>query len=233
MSVVTSTKKRHGGRRDGAGRKKSRELRFDPSHAKRPELSFKHPVHVVLRTNWRVSLRERRGYKAIRRVLFHCLGGDDFRVIHISIQKNHIHLIVEATSKDALRRGMQRFAIRAARAINAAFKREGKLFAFRYSAKQIKTPRYARNALSYVLNNWRKHRADYDEGKGDTLFDIFSSARSFGGWTETYQRRLAAAKPPLEYEGPLPVSPPRTPLLRSEWQWHGLIDPFEMPSVLG
>jgi REP element-mobilizing transposase RayT len=231
MSVVTSTKKRHGGRRAGAGRKKSRELRFDPSHARRPELSFKHPVHVVLRTNWRVSLRERRGYEAIRRVLFHCLGGHDFRVVHISIQRNHIHLIVEATNKDALSRGMQRFAIRAARAINAAFKREGKVFAYRYSAKQIKTASYARNALSYVLNNWRKHRADYDEGKGDTLFDIFSSARSFAGWTEEYQRKLVGAKPPPEYEAALPVSKSRTALLRSQWRWHGLIDPFEMPSL--
>ena len=66
-------------------------------------------------------------------------SGADFRIVHISIQKNHIHLVVEAANKDALRRGMQRFAIRAARAINAAFNREGKVFAFRYTAKQIKT----------------------------------------------------------------------------------------------
>jgi REP element-mobilizing transposase RayT len=152
MTATTSTSKRRGGFRFGAGRKKSRDLRFDPSHARRPELSFKHPVHVVLRTDWRVPrLRQRRGYEAIRRVLLHCLGGNDFRVIHISIQKNHLHLIVEAANKDALTRGMQRLAIRAARALNAGFNREGKVFAFRYSAKQIKTASYARNALSYVL----------------------------------------------------------------------------------
>jgi REP element-mobilizing transposase RayT len=159
-------------------------------------------------------------------------GGDDFRVIHLSIQKNHIHLIVEAAHKDALRRGMQRFAIRAARALNVHFKRAGKVFAFRYLAKQIKSADYARNALSYVLNNWRKHRADHDEKKGDTLFDVFSSARSLAGWTEKYQRELARAKPPPEYEVSLPVSLPRTALLRSQWQWHGLIDPFERPRPL-
>jgi REP element-mobilizing transposase RayT len=233
MSGVTSMKKRHGGRRHGAGRKKSRKLHFDPSHARRPELSYKHGVHVVLRTDWRVPrLRQRRGYEAIRRALLHCLGGDDFRVIHLSIQKNHIHLIVEAAHKDALRRGMQRFAIRAARALNVHFKRAGKVFAFRYLAKQIKSADYARNALSYVLNNWRKHRADHDEKKGDTLFDVFSSARSLAGWTEKYQRELARAKPPPEYEVSLPVSLPRTALLRSQWQWHGLIDPFERPRPL-
>jgi putative transposase len=228
MAGVLSTEKpKRGGARWNAGRKKSREFRFDPPHGRRPELSYEHPVHVMLRTNWRVPrLRQRRGYEAIRRVLLHCVGGADFRVVHISIQKNHIHLVVEATNKDALRRGMQSFAIRAARAINAGFDREGKVFAFRYHAKQIKTASYARNAISYVLNNWRRHREDFYEGEVDTLFDAYSSAASFTGWT---RNQRAASTEPLD---PLPVSPPRTSLLKGEWQWYGLIDPWEMPALL-
>jgi REP element-mobilizing transposase RayT len=225
--------RKHGGSRPNAGRKKSREFRFDPSHAKRPELSFKHPVHLMLRTNWRVPrLRQRKGYEAIRRILFFCLGGDDFRVVHISLQKNHIHLIVEAANKDALRRGMQRFAIRAARAINAAFDREGKVFAFRYTAKQIKTPSYARNAISYVLNNWRRHREDFFEGEADTLFDEFSSAASFTGWAGASSNQRRTALHPRAAPEPLPVSEPRTQLLTFDWQWHGLIDPWETPGPL-
>ena len=225
--VLSSTKKKHGGFRPGAGRKKSKELRYDPSHAKRPELSFKHPVHVMLRTNWRVPrLRQRRGYEAIRRVLLYCLDGDGFRVIHISIQKNHIHLIVEATNKDALRRGMQSFVIRVARMINAAFDREGKVFQFRYQAKQIKTRLYARNAISYVLNNWRRHRCDFEEGETETRFDVFSSAASFAGWTGN--QRVALPEGVL----PLPVSAPQTQLLKFDWEWYGLIDPWEIPGPL-
>jgi REP element-mobilizing transposase RayT len=227
-------RKVRGGARTGAARKKSKELRYDPSHARRPELSFEHPVHVMLRTGWRVPrLRQRCGYAAIRRVLLFFMDGDDFRVIHVSIQKNLLHLIVEAATKDALRRGMQRFAIRAARALNAGFRREGKVFAFRYNAKQIKTASYARNALSYVLNNWRRHREDYFEGEANTVVDPFSSARAFGGWTENYRRRVAHSKPPPDLDvEPLPVSPPRTRLLRFDWEWHGLVDPFEMPGPL-
>src|SRR5215216_2449068 len=113
--VLSSEKKtQRGGWRPNAGRKKSRELRYDASHARRPELSFQHPVHVMLRTLWSVlPLRQREGYEAIRRALVHYVDGTDFRVVHISIQKQHLHLIVEATHKDALRRGMQSFAIRA------------------------------------------------------------------------------------------------------------------------
>jgi REP element-mobilizing transposase RayT len=212
----------HGGKRPNAGRKKRKEFRFDPSHAARPELSFKHPVHVMLRALPSVPrLRQRYGYEAIRAALLHFVEGEDFRVVHISIQRNHLHLIVEAANKKALRKGMQRFAIRAARALNAAFDREGKVFAFRYQAKQIKDASYARNVIAYVLNNWRKHHEDRrEEGMP---FDRFSSASAFTGWAKLGDQVSAEQ---------LPVSQPRTKLLVFDWQWFGLIDPFEVPGPL-
>jgi putative transposase len=220
-----NNKPKRGGRRPNAGRKRSKDFRFDPSHAKRPELSFNHPVHVMLRTVWGVPrLRQRAAYEAIRRTLICFLEGDGFRVVHISIQRNHLHLIVEAANKHALRRGMQRFAIRAARALNAAFEREGKVFAFRYQAKQVKTADYARNTLSYVLNNWRRHGEDERSGEMSMPFDRFSSAWAFVGWS-TGKRW----QPP---DFGLPVSPPQTQLLTFDWQWYGLIDPFEKPGPL-
>jgi hypothetical protein len=143
--------------------------------------------------------------------------------VHISIQRNHLHLIVEAASKQALRRGMQRFGIRAARALNDGFDRFGKVFAFRYEAKQIKSADYARNAISYVLNNWRRHAQDRYTGEMSMPFDRFSSASSFTGWARHGSDRSAEE---------LPVSPPRTQLLSFDWQWFGLIDPFEVPGPL-
>jgi REP element-mobilizing transposase RayT len=169
-------------------------------------------------------LRQRDGYEAIRAVLLFFVGGVDFRIVHISIQRNHLHLVVEAANKAALRRGMQRFAIRAARELNARFEREGKVFAFRYQAKAVKSADYARNVLSYVLNNWRRHREDRYTGEMSMPFDRFSSAGSFGGWW-----LRGGLKPP---EPRLPVSPAQTKLLTFEWEWFGLVDPFEVPGPL-
>jgi len=218
----SKSKSPRGGKRPNAGRKKSDAFKYDPSHAKRPELSFVHPVHIMLRTLASVPrLRQRDGYEAIRAALLHFVQGATFRVIHISIQRNHLHLIAEAANKEALRRGMQSFAIRAARALNAAFEREGKVFAFRYKAKQIKTPDYARNAISYVLNNWRRHNEDRRyEGMP---FDQFSSAWAFAGWSKLNRSRSDFG---------LPVSTPRTELLVFDWELYGLIDPFERPGPL-
>jgi putative transposase len=155
-------------------------------------------------------------------VLARYLARDDFRIAHISIQQSHLHLLVEASSKRALTWGMQSFAINASRAINELDGGCGKVFPDRYHATQITTARQARRALAYVLNNWRRHREDWHDGRRLTAkLDPYSSAISFAGWTSTFVV-------PVNYV-PLPVSAPRSMLLRDGWKQHGLLDPFEVP----
>jgi hypothetical protein len=157
----------------------------------------------------------------VRRVLVRYLGRADFRIVHVSIQHNHVHLLVEAHDRRALTRGMQSFAINVARAIKRG---PGKVFAYRYHATQIKTPWHARHALAYVLNNWRRHREDVRSAK--TLaarLDPYASGVAFSGWAQRVRFRA-----PPGYE-PLPVSSPATQLLRFDWQTFGLIDLDEKP----
>ncbi len=178
--------------------------------------------------NGGTALRQGKAYRALRRVLAVLLGAEDFRVVHLSIRNNHLHLIIEAANKRALSRGMQRFSIRAARELQATFGWCGKIFPWRYHAKQITNGYEARSALAYVLNNWRRHREDQTCMRAiQASIDPYSSGIVFDGWTE--RRRFAI---PNGYE-PLPVSPPQTSLLRSEWRRYGLIDPFERPGARG
>lgn len=79
-----------------------------------------------------------------------------FRLIHYSIQSNHLHLIVEAADAEALGRGMMSIASRLARAVNRVFARTGKVLSDRYHSRVLKTPREVRNALAYVLLNARR-----------------------------------------------------------------------------
>jgi REP element-mobilizing transposase RayT len=226
-SDASGSRPKRGGRRPGAGRKKLDPKA--PTHAARAQLSPKDGVHVTLRCVRGVPrLRQDSMYRAIRRVMLRYLNNDLFRIVHISIQKNHLHLIIEAANKEALSRGMQSLAINLARAINRAWGRGGgKVFAYRYGAKQIRTKSYARNALSYVLNNWRRHREDFYNWNNPSkaMLDEYSSAVLFTGWTVKF------GKPPPDYE-PLPVSKPRTALLVSGWKDFGLIDPTERPGPL-
>ena len=230
LEIALPKSRTHGGARAGAGRKRDPN-RKDPLHAKRPKVSRHEPQHTVLRVRKDVGrLRRGKVYRALRKTLSRMLGRLGFQVCHVSIQHNHLHLIVEAAGKDALRRGMQGFAISAAKAINKVMKRSGKVFEFRYHATAIKSPRQARHALSYVLNNWRRHNEDERaRASYDAVIDPYSTARQFQGWKET---QLAVMPPGFESLDPLEVSPPRTWLLTVGWQKHGKISAYMTPGPL-
>ena len=182
--------------------------RRDPQHLARPEHQARHPVHVVLRVRPEVgSLRRRHAYRAIRGALGRSAARTNFRVVHVSIQRTHLHLLVEADDKHALTLGMQGFAISAAKRVNRELRRKrGEVFPFRYHATPITTPAQARTALSYILNNWRRHRADHE---APWRIDPYSSADAFTGWAapHRYARR----------DEPLPVVRAATWLLTIGW----------------
>ena len=223
---IERAKATHGGKRANAGRKKSQGKRRAPPHRARRELSPNHPVHVVLRATSCGPLRQGRLYHVTRRVLARYLGLDDFRVVHLSIQQNHFHFLVEAANRAALTRRMRSLSITLAKAINRELGRLGEVFVQRYHDTQITTARQARNALAYVLNNWRKHREDLESPLTMAAkLDPYSSGISFDGWD---------APPfaiPAGYE-PLPVSAPSTWLLRVGWAQFGPIGLFETPGPL-
>jgi REP element-mobilizing transposase RayT len=213
-----------GGARKGAGRKKTGRC-SDAPHRERPAIRKHEVQHVVLRTRKDVP-RLRRGatYAAISRALRHTLGEHAFRVVHTSIQHNHLHFLIEADNKAAFSHGMRSLAITAALAINKVCDRSGEVFAYRYHATAIRTPRQMRNALAYVLNNWRRHREDERSPAARmATLDPYSTAIHFRGWKQAPKFGV-----PAGYE-PLPSAEATTWLLRIGWERHGLISAFAVP----
>jgi len=160
---------------------------------------------------------------------------DDFRICHLSLQRTHIHMLVEADDRHALSRGLQSFQISAAKHLNRMIskdrpgpRRRGRVFSDRYYAEIITSPRQARHALSYLLNNWHKHGEDRDPRLASWTYDWFSSAWSFPDWAEEANDPFFHPPPP-GYE-PLLVRRPATWLLSTGWKRHGLISYREVPS---
>jgi putative transposase len=145
-----------GGRRRGAGRKPAPGRRKVP-HRRRVTHDGHCPAHVTLRaTSGLPSLRQDRAFSAVRSAL--CASSRrGFRVIHFSVQRDHLHLLVEADTPVRFTRGLQGLAIRVAKAVNRVLGRHGRVWADRFHTRLLRTPREVRNALVYVLNNWRKH----------------------------------------------------------------------------
>jgi REP element-mobilizing transposase RayT len=227
---------KRGGKRRGAGRK-PKGARAGSSHRARAELKARHPVHVTLRVLRAVgNLRRRCMYKAVREATLTTARRETFRIVHVSIQRDHLHLIVEAEDKKALAAGMQGFQISAARHLNAAVsrsrpgpRRRGTVFPDRYHAEIITSPRQARHALRYTLGNWRKHREDMVAPMSTWTIDWFSSAVMFPGWAE-YGDAHFLWRAPGTYE-PLIVYQPRTWLLREGWKRSGAISYRDVPSA--
>ena len=215
-----------GGKREGAGRPRGPGRRRNWVR-KRPVHSKHSPVHVTLRVVGAVgTLRRRRAYQAVRKAMECTLRREDFRVVHVSIQRNHIHLICEADDKMALARGMQCFQTSAARRLNAAFARDqnlpvrrGSVFVDRYHAEVLTSRVQTRNAINYVLNNWRRHGED----RRAAPLDPYASGLFFDGWNG-----IGPFPCPDGYE-PLPVIEPSTWMLSTGWRRYGLIDPYARP----
>jgi putative transposase len=199
-----------GGSRPGAGRKPRDPRRPSQPHQVRPYLSARTPVHVTIRVARGVSsLRTRGMYRAIRWATLTTARRENFRIVHLSIQRTHVHLVVEAVDRMALARGMQGFQVSAARHLNRARGGRGTVFPDRYYSHQLRTPTEVRHAVSYVLNNWRRHREDL---RAPSKLDPYSSAIMFPEWRER-ERSPFLYRPPPRYE-PLIVWLPRTFLLR-------------------
>lgn len=168
------------------------------------------------------NLREGRAYAAVRRCLAaaneaaerHGRG----RVVHYSVMRNHVHLLMEAPHREALSRGIQGLATRLARALNRFAARAGKVFADRYHARILKTPREVRRALAYVLNNARHHGLIRGRTRAGWV-DPYSSGTVFDGWRMEVGAAAFA----------VPAARARTWLLTRGWRRHGLLDPDEAP----
>lgn len=201
-----------GGRRPGAGRKPSGR-RVGVPHRARPLHLRRHPAHVTLRVQ-RVlpSLRGDRLFGVVRGGL--ALGSrGGLRILEFSVQRDHLHLIIEADDGRALSRGIQGLAIRLAKAVNRVLGRRGRVWGDRYHVRALKTPREVRNALVYVLQNWRKHVP------GFCGLDPCSSALWFRGWRRAIATEAARS----------PVTAPRSWLAAVGWRRLGLIGDGEAP----
>jgi REP element-mobilizing transposase RayT len=208
---------RWGGARRGAGRKP--RPGSGVRHRSRPDHKRRFPVHVTMKVVADVgSLTRKKSFAAVKGAIEAGIVREGFRVTDWTVQRDHLHLMVEADDRVRLSRGMQGLATRIARRLNQLLGRSGRVFADRYHMRELKTPREVRNALAYIHGNARRHGAVPDAWYA--WLDPYSSAAWFDGW---------AWWPAVKKTGPPPVAEARTWLRREGWRRHGLLHPDDTP----
>jgi len=210
---------RWGGRRERAGRR-PRSGGRGVTHGARPDFSGREPAMIT----WKLvegipSLRRRRAVRALREVIRAVRERRGFRVVHYSIQGDHLHLVVEADGRAALSNGLNALGARLARRVSRIFARRGRVFRERYCMRVLRSPREVRHALAYVLNNARKHGALRVPG-----IDPASSGCFLRHWSRVVRN-------PRGRPGDPEVVRARSWLLRVGWQRWGKADPAYVPSA--
>ena len=214
-----------GGRREGAGRKRSGRQSYVP-HRRREPFTAREPVHITLTLGKAFRFLRTRAQAVVLRAAFS--GGRNypgFRLNHFSVQANHLHFICEADDQRVLARGMIGLTVRISKPLNRLVKRKGRVFAERYHVHVLRTPIEVRRALVYCLQNARHHPTSGAPPPGTPWMDPYSSARFFDGWKAPPD--LTGLTVPEEET----VVAPRSWLLRTGWKIHGLIDACEGPAV--
>ena len=227
---------RWGGRRKGAGRKPKNGVKAGESHSMRPPRARDLPLHVAIRLLPGIPrLRQRRGYQIARRALGLANRFDGARICEVSIQHNHVHLIVEVNDKKALTRAMKSFSISLAKNVNRRLARgpmgprHGAVIEDRFHVVTLSTPAQVRAALSYVLGNWRRHGEDLRTPGPARLTDRYSSGPYFDGWDPAPSPIVRPEDGPFPEDGALPTRRGTSWLLRVGWKKGGLLSPWERP----
>ncbi len=199
-----------GGARPGAGRPRKQG---SESHRRRPTVSAAIPQHVSLRVAAGVwNLRADRCFRPVRRALA-AAQRPAFRIVHYSVQGNHVHLLVEAADRGALSTGLRSIAVGLAKALQRVMGRRGRVLASRTHARPLHTPTEVKNALRYVLLNHARH---FPEGYTRGLWvDECSTAPWFADWAALgVSQPRARSRPPAERVD----APPRSWLLSAGYR---------------
>lgn len=163
----------HGGKRDGAGRKRKKSRGV--SHEGRERVTSRTPLHINFK--YRLRVRNKDTLKLLKKAISNGRK-HGLKILHFSFQQNHVHLIVDASSNEVLTRGMRSLTITFAKGL-----KKGRIQMERYHLHVLRTFAETRNAIRYVLFNEQRH----DTGIYSAI-NGYSSLLNVEGWHQLVRK---------------------------------------------
>ncbi len=114
--------------------------------------------------------------KSLLKALHHAIKRarlKNLKVLHYSLEYNHIHLLVEASSNGIIHQGMQALGISLAKKINAIKRLKGTVYKHRYHLRKLTSLRELKNVLYYIFNNGIHH------SRTSSMLDPYNSLPAF------------------------------------------------------
>ena len=140
-------------------------------HTSRQEIRRPTPLHLTVKLI-RADIQNKLILQGLRHAILRArLQG--LRVIHYSLEKDHVHLYVESSDNLVLAKGMKAFGVALVKRINKFFKRKGSFYKTRYHLRLLKSATEVKNVLNYILKNGIKHK------RSRSIIDPYNSALAF------------------------------------------------------
>jgi len=143
-------------------------------HQSRPVLPKDRPLHVTIKFDKTqiANLRNKLFYREIRKSLQR-LRAKGVRLIEFSVQKDHIHFLLEAGNKLLLGKAMRALSISLSKRFSLLLNRKIKALKNRYHLHILNTRKELKNARHYILNNSTNHNGLKD------MDDLYFSRADF------------------------------------------------------
>ncbi|MDD4973652.1 MAG: transposase [Bacteriovorax sp.] len=127
-------------------------------HTSRPHLSKACSLHLTVKIKKiKAELKNKSVLSILKRAILNARK-QGLKVIHYSLEYDHVHLLIEADNNHILSKGMQSFGVTISKAINRMRKLKGGVYKHRYHFRKISSPRQLKNVLNYIFNNGIKHK---------------------------------------------------------------------------
>jgi REP element-mobilizing transposase RayT len=140
----------------GAGRPAIRDIGI--RHTERPIITRPSSLHltVKIKSN-KANIKNKSVLRILKRAIMNARR-QGLRVVHYSLEYDHVHLLVEVGNNQTLGKGMQSFGVTIAKAINRLRLVKGEVYKHRYHFRKIRSTRELKNVMSYIFNNGVKHK---------------------------------------------------------------------------
>lgn len=137
-------------------------------HVKRAEIRKASSVHLTIKLI-RADVQNKTVLKALRHAIMRArLQG--LKIIHYSLEHDHVHLFAESDDNVILSRGMKALGGSLVKRLNAFFKTKGSYYKTRYHLRILRSASEVKNVLNYILKNGIKHK------RTKTIIDRYNSA---------------------------------------------------------
>jgi REP element-mobilizing transposase RayT len=137
-----------------------RPAKNDPGIRHRSRMKINKPTSFHLTIKVRENKADIQSKKLLK-ALHHAIGRarlKNLKVVHYTLEYNHVHLLVETNDHRILHAGMQALGISFSKAINKLKSYKGSVYKHRYHQRRIGSARELKNVLLYIFNNGRKHK---------------------------------------------------------------------------